>query len=787
MLVAAVVVAGLWAGVGGHLGAGDIEMLDISDVMGMSSTHRTDYDHVLVGTGMPILAAAATPLACWYDKAAGVSGLVPLLVDGDPEEATQQMRLKDELGLTRPLPVVGPDHARTSVTAALAAYEAAAGAVVVETNFGGYGAALVAGAVASYLDVPVLVYEGDPTTGAIRDCLSQLEARYVILAGTFTDGWKDLARELGRPVVRLDGADLHAAQLALVADRFGRVDYGVLTNPSDVAGISCFEAQTDGPVEWDERGHFSAVQRVGHVETFGADGSSATVSVAMEAGVQRLQVQARLSNMQDPLEAIKQGLGVVPILSLWLEDGRGELVAYGSSIGYRQGEAALDVTTVDAGGDMTLRVSAFYGIKGRSNLGTMGQSLDGVGWSRISADWQVQFTRTPLASPLVPQLPGLSRLAPYLAAAHGGFVVADPELSYLDAEWAAGAGAGTVSGPWYDGGQHDAVNARVERNVDALKHSLGVLGMVPAADGGTLMDTYSSGPAWLAILGDAASIPQWYEPKDPSWEEDVQYGLGWASDEPYRLNGTLSIGRPLSSTVAGTSTLLARTLFYEQVAEAHEASLDYVEDTGWSNNYLLLFGEGGGQTGGLFWQRPFADELRGLGFDPYQYGGTFQNDRQTMEARGAYVRSNYMEIMLHGNWYWYCPEMNGVDEYSTSVKVLDVRDWELGPSVFLTAACLMGRIDGVPADQNIGLSLVHAGVNAFVGATRSTGSESGTRWMEWDLIHNDTSVGEALRHSMSVHPEEPTVWVRMLFADPAFNPYEPGNGFADQGRPVLLG
>jgi hypothetical protein len=786
VLVAAVVVAGLWAGVGGHLGASDVEMLDLSDVMGMSSTHRTDYDHVLVGADMPILAAAATPLACWYDRSSGTTGLVPLLVDGDPDEATQQMRLKDELGLTRPLPVVGPDHARTSVTAALAAYEAAAGAVVVETDFGGYNASLVAGAIASYLDVPVLVYEGDASTGAIRDCLSQLEARYVILAWTFTGGWRDLAQRLGRPVVRLDGPDLLSAQLALVADRFGRVDYGVLTNPSDVAGISCLDAQTDGPVEWDERGTFSSVQRVGHVETFGASGSTTTVSVPMEASVQRLQVQARLSNMQDPLEAIKQGLGVVPLLSLWLEDGSGGLVAYGSSIGYRQGEAALDVTTIDAAGDLTLGVSAFYGIKGRSNLGTMGQGFDGVGWSRVSADWQVRFTRTPLASPLVPQLPGLSRLAPYLAAAHGGFVVADPGLSYLDAEWVAGAGAGTVTGPWYDEGQHDAVDARVERNVASLQHSLGVLSMVPVADGTTLLDTYESGPAWLALLGDGACIPQWYEPKDPSWEEDVQYGLGWASDEPYRLNGTLSIGRPLSTTVAGVSTLLARTLFYQGVAEAHEASLDYVEDTGWSNNYLLLYGEGGGQTGGLFWQQPFAQELRGLGFDAYQYGNNVQNDRQTMEARGAYERSNYMEIMLHGNWYWYCPEINGVDEYSTSVKVLDVRDWELGPSVFLTAACLMARIDGVPADQNIGLELVHAGVNAFLGATRSTGSESGTRWMEWDLLYNDTSVGEAHRHSMSVNPEPPTVWVRTLFADPAFNPYEPENGFSDQGRPVLL-
>ena len=785
-VAAVVVAAALWAGTGMPGLGRDVELLDIGDVMGLASAHSTDHDHVLVAAGAPILAAVAAPAACWYDRPGGSMGLVPLLLEGDADEAAQQSRLVAALGLQRPLRVDGPNHTLTSVRVATTAWARAAGAVVVQPGPGGYNASLVGGVIASYLDVPLLVWEGGASTGVVASCLEDLGASYVVLAGPFQPSWRDLAVDLGLPVVRLDGRDLHAAQLALAADRFGRVDYGVLANPSDTAGIDCVDVQAGGAVEWEERGHFAAVSRVGHVETLSSADSSATIPVAMEGGVQRLRVQARLSNMDDPLEAVKQQLGVVPIVSLSLTDADGGLVAYGSSIGYRAGEAALDVVAVDVAGDMSLRVSAFYGIKGRSNSGTMGQGWDGVGWSRVSADWEVEFERTPLTTPLVPQLPGLSRLAPYLASAHGGFVVADPGLSYLDEDWAEGAGAGVAAGPWYDEGPHAAVNARVERNVQSLRASLGALAMVDLLRGGTLLDTYLEGPAWLAILGDAACIPQWYEPKDPSWEEDVQYGLGWASDEPYRLEGNLSIGRPLSSTVAGTSTLIARTLWYETLARAHEASLAYPEDNDWSSNYMLLYGEGGGQTGGLFWQRPFADELRAAGFDPHQYGDNLQNDRQTMVARGAYERSSYMELMLHGNWYWYCPELNGLDEYSTSVKVMDVRDWSLGPSVVLSAACLMGRIDGVPPDQSIALAFMHAGANAFVGATRSTGSESGTRWMEWDLMYNDTSVGEALRLSMLDHPEPPTVWVRMLFADPAFNPYEPGNGFADQGRPEML-
>jgi hypothetical protein len=388
-----------------------------------------------------------------------------------------------------------------------------------------------------------------------------------------------------------------------------------------------------------------------------------------------------------------------------------------------------------------------------------------------------------MTTPLVPQLPGLSRLAPYLAAAHGGFLVADGDLAYLDEEWATSYA--TSTGPWFDGDQHLAVNEQVDRNVMALEEAVHELNLYGPDGGPTLYESYMSGPAWLAMLGDATSIPQYYYEKDPSWEEATQFGLGWASDEAYRLDGTMSIGRVMSTSVAGVSTLIARTMFYEDVAVAHANTLDYPQGNDWLANYLLLYGEGGGQTGGLFWQQPFADELRGLGWNAEQYGDTFENDRQTMEARGAYVRSNYMEIMLHGNWYWYVPEMNGPDEYSTSVKNLDIRTWELGPSFFITAACLMGRIDGVPADQSIALVFLGAGVNAFVGATRSTGSESGTRWMEWSLLYDDTSVGEAHRQSNEDNPSEPTVYVRTLFADPAFNPYEPNNGFSDQGRPVI--
>jgi hypothetical protein len=97
----------------------------------------------------------------------------------------------------------------------------------------------------------------------------------------------------------------------------------------------------------------------------------------------------------------------------------------------------------------------------------------------------------------------------------------------------------------------------------------------------------------------------------------------------------------------------------------------------------------------------------------------------------------------------------------------------------------MGRIDGLLPQMNIGLAMLHAGCNGFVGATRETGQEAGLTTLENHLIVDDWSIGEALRGEKRVDQEPPTFYVRTLYGDPAFNPYEPNNGFHNQGRPTI--
>jgi hypothetical protein len=88
--------------------------------------------------------------------------------------------------------------------------------------------------------------------------------------------------------------------------------------------------------------------------------------------------------------------------------------------------------------------------------------------------------------------------------------------------------------------------------------------------------------------------------------------------------------------------------------------------------------------------------------------------------------------------------------------------------------------------MSIALSFLHAGSNAFIGATRETGQEAGLTVLEDHLVLDDYSLGEALRGEKRVDTVNPTYAARCLFGDPAFNHYDPLHGFSNQGTPYPI-
>jgi hypothetical protein len=55
-----------------------------------------------------------------------------------------------------------------------------------------------------------------------------------------------------------------------------------------------------------------------------------------------------------------------------------------------------------------------------------------------------------------------------------------------------------------------------------------------------------------------------------------------------------------------------------------------------------------------------------------------------------------------------------------SYSIRSVENMQYGPSVVFVESCITGRTDGIPAENVLSQAFIHAGVNAYIGATRVT-------------------------------------------------------------------
>ncbi len=757
----------------GALDRPDGRVLDIGDVLTMTSErNEIGYDLVEVHSENPMTAVVATPLACWYDISDGSTPLYPLLVQGSDGER----RFREYAGRGSSLDVSfkGSGAFRSSRQLALDSFSASAGMMLVTREEGGYSLALMAAPMASYLNIPIIAADHYTGSNDVRGIYDSLGARYAIAVGSDA---ASLAADAGIDRIILgDDIGVINAAAEVVADRFGNLDYITMTNPMDTEEMDVLEDVSDLQVQ--------DVDSV-FVDTNSVDvdvvGESKTVHmIDVPDGVVNIRIYVNFTDIEaNPLDPLKDSVGVEPLIFATLRDPEGRLVADAPSFSAGTGCDYLETLSVENGGEYELTVRVYYGVKGLSTL--WGTSF---GISRISGTYEIDSHCLVLGSPNYPLYEGHSMMAPYLSASRGGLVLSDGGLSLYNEEFIEAA-EGYGTGPWYEGDLLEPARRRTLSNVGKLEAALDLL------DGHGLKDPYLEGRGWLALLGGGNMIPMYYQEKDPSWEEDPVWGEGWATDLPYGLNLSLSVGRPLGRSVSDLSALLARTLFYEEYTEGFIDALtsEYGNGGSWKDHFHFLAGEGGGRTGWLFHQNEFSRTVEQHGFTSEVYVQDYENDRQTMVAKGAYERANYFEMVLHGDWSWFAPELNGFDRYSTGVKVTDLiedgSDWELGPSVFNSGVCLLGRIGGLRPEQSITQAFFKAGINGFFCATRSTGQDARAGPIEEALLFDDLSMGEAIRKDKRDNLAPPTYYVRTLYGDPAFNPYEPENGYSDQGRPTL--
>jgi hypothetical protein len=719
---------------------------------------------VIIPDSNPFFGVLGANAACWYNKETNTSQLLPLLVqrNGNLTDA-QQRFLSTYLPSTNNSVLVLGEHLNTSyvseeilgtpssvaVALALQMFSLAPAILVLPYDAkDAYELDVLAAPLSSYLNIPLLFY--DHNEAEIQAVCAQLQTTHAYLVGNIS---LDLTNVTLIPLATAD--DVTSTILRVIKDLFGTINYLTMTNPTDVLPPSVIN--TTEITYSDHITNKKIILMSKEIDLSGND--TRTYSIPVPGGINHVQISGELFQKQLPL--FQRRSSIVPLLFMTLSDAQDRVVAYANSMGYDIGKTYLETLTCNASGNYTLQVKVYYGIKGGWFLQR--------GISRIDADIALSATISTLAHPHLPLIPKLSMIAPYLAAAHGGLVIANTTWELTDDSYGAAA-QGSGSGPWYNESLIPFANEKVNATVRDLNKTLQVLA---AYD---LLSGYLSGPAWLAILGDTTMIPMYYY--GPSDEDIPDRGL--PSDNLYSLNQTLSTARVIGWDVQDVSVLLARTFFYEIIC-GQPSNL-----TDWHKRFNFVFGQGFGETGGIFHQIPYAREIRAYGFSSRVYGDLLDS-RQMTTLLKVYTGANYLEYLGHGDWFWISASWYGFDMYSKAVDVAHAKDWVFErPSVFLTSACLLGRTDGLPPQMNIGLAMLHAGCNVFVGATRETGQESGLTVLENHLVVDDWSLGEALRGEKQVDTVPPTFYVRVVYGDPAFNPFEPEHGFSNQGRPILI-
>ncbi len=745
---------------GQSLGQGQTEFPSSHRVVS-ASVRNSLGDAVVVSDSDSFYSIISTSSACWYDTETNTSGLLPLFVAHAGNLTDAQTRFLESyftpvnqtiLVLGEPLTtayptreILGPAPEVSLMIATELFVTAPAVLVLPYGTIQAYHLSLLAAPLASYLSMPILLF--DENDGEIQAVCTQLQSTHAFLIG-------DVSIQLPNiTTIALETEqEITDAVLSLISEKFGSLHYLTMTNPSDI--IPPGAINTTEMTVFDQVTNKKIILLNKEINLAGNDTRYYTIDVP--AGMTRVQIFGQINQRQQSFSG--RFFAVEPLIFMTLSDPQGTIVAYANSMGYDPGRTYLETLTCNASGPYRLRIEVYHGIKGGFFI------QRGLSWVDVSL--RVDTTISTLETPHLPQIPHLSSLASYLTAAHGGLVIANASWELTDASYAVAA-EGLGAGPWYSEDLHPFTNEKVNRTVHQLERTLETL------DAHGLLSGYLTGPAWLGILADATMIPQYYY--GPSQGGIPETGL--PSDNPYSLQQALSVGRLISWDVSDVSALIARTFFYETVCGTPQGTDD------WHHRFSFVFGEGFGETGGLFHQVPYAREIRSYNFSSKVYG-ILRNSRQFIEAFEVFTGANYIEYLGHGDWFWIPASYYGLDMYSKAVDVAHVKDWAYEkPSVFLTSACLMGRIDGLPAQMSIGLAMLHAGCNGFVGATRETGQESGLTVLENHLIVDDWSIGEALRGEKQIDTEPPTFYVRMLYGDPAFNPYEPMNGFSSQGRP----
>jgi hypothetical protein len=360
----------------------------------------------------------------------------------------------------------------------------------------------------------------------------------------------------------------------------------------------------------------------------------------------------------------------------------------------------------------------------------------------------------------------ISCLAPYLSSSHGGVVLNCP-VPRLSSNIFSESGEVITDAA---NNTYLLIKTEIEKLLGKFKN-LGVY------------SNYITDSPYLAILGDPYSLPFYYfedpDPGNDPGDDDIWLATddyyADLDNNPYHLE--LAVGRVLALSLGGVSALLSRSLFYTQYMEQWEADsqVSDIKDAEWKNTAYAAKGD---DWNGAIWVSTYdywaeVKYLQDNGYTVHTTQRRATGATVSQEILHYYSSSSMIYVIAHGTSDGY--------QMTDGVDSRDVKNWDMGPSVQVLTSCSAARTDVPDIEETISLTFIEVGVNAYIGGVRTETSGSSPILSGYFIeltISSDETVGLASRDAKNQFMKDSDYnydrsAIRVLYADPAFDPYQP--------------
>jgi hypothetical protein len=752
----------------------------------VESTSSLDLPRAItVSDSNPFYSLIATPLAISYDTS-GNQRIIPLYVKNvqDPSEAVE--RAENQIGIYTDF-VISDIHSpkEWSLYVAQQFWQETTTALIIKDDFTGYSLGIAAAPLASYLNIPIIVTSSFDTE--VNTVLDNLGVEYLYICGDLHQAgyW---VRNFTSP------EEVTNECLDVISSRFGEtVSYITMANPLDISPPEVLDTIT-----YNYQGTIpSAVGLPTQSFQILFRSIFGTHQFTIPSNYKYTTIEIDLTNLNSEDTEL---LG--DRLTLMLSSPDGTRYVFGSTAGglplrdstgkIIEDRLHFEITVYDKPGEYTLQIF-------------------GQWFARKQGSYTADITLKKLENPLVPLMPQLSSLAPYLTAYHKGILFTNESFAFAadDQILYNGEPCPGVTQPGMNYNLVAPANEHTMQIHQQLNELLATIAGISSDNLRELRDHYAEHPLYIAITADPTMVPMYFYynpdglPDSPGADflgyalpSDFMWGdIDVKPEDPENNTYTYwpfqenIVGRVTGRDVQDLSALIARTIFYDNI-------LDILGT--WKDNALVSTGcglefqnlpvitrlsqilySGRGEptkfpTGESTFINLRLKEDMETGYDHVKNTFLLQSQREGFSDEGLtkikqtgilnrllfpkksiafwsseekvtggqdHLNSNLIFSFAHGSYNLFehgdvlidskgfpfvtslariYPKLRSGLSDKGSFDLRSVENMDYGPSVIFIESCITARTDGIPAANVLSQAFLHAGVNAYIGATRVT-------------------------------------------------------------------